>query len=255
MDLCEALAIGTGDVVAIVGGGGKTTVLYRLGAELAGRGERVLLCGTTRFTPPEGGDPPNLTLVTDLDDLMRSVETESRPLTVAAGWGSKGRLLPLEPAGLDALHRRHPEIIVVIEADGSAMRPFKAPGEREPVVPTSATVVVTVAGMDVVGRPLDERAVHRPERVSAISGAAGGTPVTPALIATVLGHPDGGRKAVPPAARWAVVLNKADTAERRTAAETVAALLAGTAERVVIANARRVPPVVEVRTRALPRRS
>lgn len=246
MDLTDALDVRPGDVVAIVGGGGKTSVLYRLGAELAERRMPVLLSGTARFTPPEGSEPPNLTLAeheTALDDAVAGGRT---PLTVATGWGSKGRLLPVEPAWIDALHRRHPGLVVVLEADGSAMRPFKAPGDREPVIPSSATLVLCVVGMDAVGRPLDETHVHRPERVSAITGTLIGAPVTAETVAGVLLHPEGGRKGTPAGARWAPLLNKADTAERREVADAVALLLTRSVDRVVIAQARRTPPVLSL---------
>jgi probable selenium-dependent hydroxylase accessory protein YqeC len=248
MELIEALDLRRGDVVALVGGGGKTAALYRLGAELSRHGAPVLLCGTARFTPPEGDAPPNLVVVADEAALRRALSRRTSPLTVATGWGSKGRLLPVEPAWLDAVHRDDPELTIVIEADGSAMRPFKAPGEHEPVIPTGATLVVSVVGVDAAGRPLDETHVHRPERVAAISGASVGATVTPEMIAAVLRHPAGGRKGLPAGARWVPLLNKADSAGRRDVAEVVAALLAPAAERVVIAHLKRTPPVARLVT-------
>lgn len=246
MDLSTALSIRAGDVIALTGGGGKTAALYLLGEELATRSLPVLLCGTTRFTPPEGGAAPKLVLVESEIMLHRAVEQAAHwPVTAATGWGSKGRLLPLPSEWVDALHSTHPELTIVIEADGSAMRPFKAPGPHEPVIPTSASLVVSVVGMDAAEGPLDERHVHRPERVSALIGVAIGDPVTPALIARVLAHVDGGRKHVPAGARWLVLLNKADTPARRAAAAEVAAHLPRGAT-VVIAQLKRLPPVLAV---------
>jgi probable selenium-dependent hydroxylase accessory protein YqeC len=246
MDLCDALDVRPGEVTALVGGGGKTTALYRLGDELAARGRPVLLCGTTRFTPPEGRAPPNLVLVGGPAELRGAVAAGNWPVTVATDWGSKGRLLPVEPGWIDALHHERPDLTVVIEADGSAMRPFKAPGDHEPVVPRSASLVVCVAGVDAAGRPLDETHVHRPERVAALTGATVGGIVTPELIAAVLCHPEGGRKGVPAGARWVALLNKADTPARRRVAELVAGALRDCAAPVVIAQVKRGPPVVAV---------
>jgi molybdenum cofactor cytidylyltransferase len=246
MDLVDALAVRPGEVVALVGGGGKTSALYRLGRELAARGLPVVLSGTTRFTPPERAPAPNLTLLEAGSPPEALPVHGPWPRTVAAGHGDKGRLLPVEPAWVAALHRLHPDWTIVLEADGSAMRPFKAPAAHEPVIPACSALVVPVVGIDAVGRPLDATHVHRPEIVAALTGAALGDTVGEALIAAVLRHPQGGRKAVPPGARWMPLINKADTPPRLARAETLAALLRPLAARVVIAALRRDPPVVRV---------
>ena len=207
----------------------------------------MLLTGTTRFTPPEDSTPPNLTLVDDEAALHAAVTADQDwPLTAAAGHGSKGRLLPLDPAWLDRLHAARPELTIVVEADGSKMRPFKAPGEGEPVIPRSATAVLSVVGLDVIGRPLDGRAVHRPEVVAMLASVKLGTQVTPELVATVLLHPAGGRKGVPAGARWLVLLNKANSAERQASARCIGARLQTVAVGVISAQVREEHPVVAV---------
>ena len=50
MGLAELLDIRPG-VTAVIGGGGKTTLLRILGEELAAKGARVLLCATTKIFP------------------------------------------------------------------------------------------------------------------------------------------------------------------------------------------------------------
>lgn len=248
--LWQALAVRPGDVIALVGGGGKTTALYRLGRELTARGVPVVLGGTARFTPPEDGPAPNLLLLTEEGEAPPLPLSGPWPLTVSAGHGGKGRLLPVPVAWVDTWHTRHPDWVLVLEADGSAMRPFKAPAEHEPVIPPSTTLVVPVIGIDVVGRPLDATHVHRDTIVAALTGAPLGEPVTEQIIAATLLHPLGGRKGVPPGARWVPLINKADTTERLAHAERLAALLAAEAERVVIARLKREPPVVRVVERA-----
>ncbi len=245
MDLADALGIGRGDVVALVGGGGKTSALYRLGRELAERGLPVVISGTTRFTPPERGEAPHLLLVAP-DGGPETVPAGPWPRTLTTGHGSKGRLLPVAPEWVDRLHASYPDWTIVLEADGSAMRPFKAPAAHEPVIPSSATLVVPVVGIDAAGRPLDETHVHRPEIVAALSGAVLGAPVNERVIAAVLCHPAGGRKDVPAGARWIPLINKADTPERLARARALAALLRPAAARVVIARLRSDDPVVDL---------
>lgn len=247
MQLAEALGVGPGDVVALVGGGGKTSALYRLGHELAGRtGVAVVLAGTTRFTPPERGEPPHLTVLDAAAPPDAAPPDGPWPMTMTTGHGSKGRLLPVSVEWVDALHARRPQWVIVLEADGSAMRPFKTPAAHEPVIPASATLVVPVVGIDAAGRPLDDTHVHRAQIVSSLTGTAMGGTVDERIIADTLCHPDGGRKGVPPGARWVPLINKADTAERLARAETLAALLQLHTPRVVIARLRSEPPVVRI---------
>jgi probable selenium-dependent hydroxylase accessory protein YqeC len=249
MDLIEALAIAPGDVVAFVGGGGKTTAMYRLCAEAAARGLRAVASGTARFTEPARSAPAPLLVDPDERRLRAEIarSLQDSPWVIAAtGRGPKGRLLPISYglAGRLAADRRAG--LLVLEADGSALRPFKAPAEHEPALPPSATLVVAVAGADVLGRPLDSDSVHRPERVAALTGAAQGAPVTPPIVAAVLASEQGGRKSVPPGARFAALLNKVTEGRLGAARETAALLQARGVDLVVLAEARRDPPVVAV---------
>jgi molybdenum cofactor cytidylyltransferase len=249
MNLSEAFALGPRERVAIVGGGGKTTILFRLAAEAVAAGRTAVVGGTTRFTPPRTGAAPPLLIVGEDADPRAAVAAalrETPAVTIATGKGDKGRWLPLSPAQADALAALPGLSLLALEADGSRNRPFKAPGDGEPVLPASATLVLAVVGLDVVGRPLDADSVHRPERVAALSGLAQGEPITPEAVARVLLHPEGGRKGVPAGARWLPVLNKAE-GERRVDGERIAGLLlAGGAGAVVLATAAAADPAVAV---------
>jgi molybdenum cofactor cytidylyltransferase len=131
------------------------------------------------------------------------------------------------------------------------MRPFKAPAAHEPVIPPETTLVVPVVGADVFGTPLDDAHVHRPELVAALSAAPLGAPITPEIVARVLGHPDGGRKGVPRGARVVVLVNKVETLSDRTPArETAERLLREPAiHSVLLASVREDQPILEVHAR------
>ena len=247
MDLTQALGLGEREVVAFVGGGGKTTAMYRLCREAAARGRGAVATGSARFTLPPGLGAP---LLVDADEarLLASVRERFAAgelwLVASTGRASGERLLPLSYEAIASLAGLAP--LVAVEACGSALRPFKAPAEHEPVVPPAATVVVAVVGADVFGRRLDAAAVHRPERVAALTGVELGATVTPALVAQVLAHAEGGRKDVPPGARFAVLINKASPDRLAAAREAAERLRAAGVERVVLAQAREKEPVVDV---------
>ena len=145
-----------------------------------------------------------------------------------------------------------PDACLITEADGSRMLPFKAPAAHEPVIPAETTLVLVLVGADVLGGPLDAEHVHRPERVSALTGAPLGAPVTPAIVAGVLAHAEGGRKGVPAGARLVVLINKMDAlADPAPARETAERLLREPAIEAVLLTALRDEnrPVREVFTR------
>jgi molybdenum cofactor cytidylyltransferase len=250
MDLHEAFQLSDSEVVSIVGGGGKTTILYRLAFEAVSRGRKAIVTGTTRFTPPEHGDLPAMVLAEGAPARLqgaREVLDRASLVVLGAGWGNQGRILPVEPEELGVFSRIEDVSLVVAEADGSAGRPFKAPAEHEPVIAPATTLLLSVTGLDVLGRPLDAENVHRSEIVAEITLSQLGDPVTIEMIARVLLSDRGGRKSLPRDGRWLPVLNKADAPERIEAARELAALLvAGGAARAVIATAGREPPVVEV---------
>lgn len=249
MQLLDAFEIAPGDIVAIVGGGGKTTLMNRLAREVAAAGGRAIATGTTLFTPPPHAMSLPLVVESDEDELVRQAIAQtagSGAIITTTGHGAKGRLLAVGAETPSRIVAAAPGTYVFVEADGSRGRPFKAPAEHEPVIPGGATLVVAVAGISALGTPLDDEHVHRADRVIALTGAAPGSQVTPGIIATVLAHPLGGRKGVVAGMRFAVMINQV-TPQALDDARHVAALLrqAGVGL-IVLAQAREQTPVVDV---------
>lgn len=213
--LHEALGIRRPAVVATVGGGGKTTILFALAAEwAAGRGEGLsVLCTTTKMTIPREGRA--LPLVIGRNEASRAGaladlrQRDAPTAIVGSGRGDRERVLAVETDWPRAATQAGLASLVAVEADGSKGRPFKAPASHEPVIPSDAHVVVAVMGAGVFGRPLDDRAVHRPERVAEIAGVRLGAEVTPQVAAAVLTSDEGGRKNVPDSARFVILISSA----------------------------------------------
>jgi molybdenum cofactor cytidylyltransferase len=105
---------------------------------------------------------------------------------------------------------------LLIEADGSRQKPLKAPAAHEPPIPTFADIVVVVAGLSALDKPLNDEHVHRAGIFSQLSGLPLGSLVTPQAIVEVLSHPLGGLKNMPPNARRIALLNQADTPEAQS---------------------------------------
>ena len=173
MTLTELLNIRPG-VTAVIGSGGKTTLLRTLGTELAEAGGRVLLCATMKIYPFPG--LPCAHDRAELDALAPS------PLLCAGAPLEHGKLTALEVPMADLAARFD---YVLVEADGSARLPLKAHASHEPVIPPEANRTICVVGISGFGRPIRE-AVHRPERFAALAGAWAEDAATPENTARVL---------------------------------------------------------------------
>ena len=190
----EALFAGTGGaafprMTALVGAGGKTTLMYALARRMADAGRRVVCTTTTKIFPPENGLP--VVLLEGEADPVAAVHDALRaaPCVVAAG-----RPLPdvrkldgVSPRMLGVLSAALPDVLFLVEADGAARKPLKAPAAHEPVLPEPLDCCVAVVGLDSVGQPLDDVHVHRSALVCAAAGQEPGSPVTPATLACPAG--------------------------------------------------------------------
>lgn len=243
--LAKALRVKRGDVVSFVGGGGKTTSMLRLAGELSAAGFRVVATTSTHIAEDQIRLFPVFIHPDEVASLGACLDRCGQCLLVGLPDG-KGRVFHISPDLITGLKTRPDVDCILIEADGSKSRPFKAPAAHEPVVLEITTILVPVVGMNCIGKSLDETAVHRPEIVAALAGARPGDRITPEMIARVLAHVDGGAKGLPPGARLVPLLNKADTCDIRAAHETARRLLAyPNVDSVLVASVDRDPPVLK----------
>lgn len=175
MTLRDALCIRPG-VTAVIGGGGKTTLLRVLGEELVTAGHRVILCTTTKIYPFRG--LPNLADGEDIPAALSACPL----LCVGTPVPGTGKLtVPALPmAELAALAD-----YVLVEADGSAGRPMKAHLPYEPAIPREADQTICVVGASGFGQPI-ALAAHRPERFATLAGLPPNSPITPEAAAAVI---------------------------------------------------------------------
>ncbi len=205
LTLRQALSVRPG-VTAIIGGGGKSTLLLQLGLELA-RSARVILCTTTHIYPPEG-----VACLQNPSEAELSAALRAEGCVCVGTPCENGKLrAPELPVGRLAALADY----VLAEADGAKGRPLKAHAAHEPVIPPQADQTILVLGLSGLGRPISE-AAHRPELYSARLGVTEDALVTPELAAELL---------CLEALHTRVLLNQADTAARRQAARALAARL------------------------------
>lgn len=247
ISLLQAFALGRQpEMVAIVGGGGKTTLLFALARELPGQ---TIITTTTRIFAAQMRLATAVCSSDDLTPLTDLLARHHSCLVVGHVEAEKAFGVPADlPA---ALHARPDVDHVLIEADGSRMRPIKAPAAHEPVIPPQSTVVVPTMGLDALHGRIATIA-HRPELLRALLPTPPADDLlTETAVAHILTHPQGGLQGVPPTARVIPLLNKAETPERLAAAHRIARLLLAEprVERVVIGALQTAVPVRAVMTR------
>lgn len=229
------------DVISVVGGGGKSSAVFRLALDLAQSGQRAIITHTARIAAFQTAWSPAVVEVLGdalpWSDIAGALDRHHVCLLTGPTVADRRAGLPLHLVDELAQAARGLGIAAItVEADGSKMRPAKAPAEHEPVLPAATTLLAPVLGLDAIGATVTGRLFHRDELVRQVLGLPGGDDIrfTPRNAADLLVHPAGGAKARPPAARLLPIFNKADTplhlifgrlAARHLAARGQAALL------------------------------
>lgn len=197
--LAAALDLPTRGVTALVGGGGKTTMLFALGRQLTGT---IVLSTTTKMgSDRTGGFEP----LSDPDDAELSAALARDRVVLCWNGIDDHRALGFPPD--DVEHWMSLADHVIVEADGSRRRPFKAPAAHEPVVPTGSATLIACVGAAALNRPIRD-VCHRPELTAAIAGCGVGDDLDADRLARVLVDSAGSRKGCPPGARFVVVVNQ-----------------------------------------------
>ena len=201
-----------GRILAIIGGGGKTTSMCAISRHL--EQSAVLMTTTTHILPV--APPESRVLLFDPDEQQLR-EALSQPGIVCAGVleekNGVSRFCSLDPE----LLKRAGEFAdwVVCEADGANRRPLKLHKETEPVIPRNTDRCLIVLGLSALGKPVSQ-AVHRYDR-NPLWAANPGMPVTPEVLFScileniaVTGLPN---------EKLYVLLNQADTLDDPKVAE------------------------------------
>ena len=193
-NLASALKIEPG-ITAIIGSGGKSTLLKTLGLELMRAGSRVLLCTTTHMFPVAGvpwdGSSRRLDAAPWKPGALHTPGcTCEACVGLVRGSICQAGVLDPETGKLSAPAKPLDELAqrfdyVLAEADGSKRLPLKAHAAWEPAIPAATANVVWVVGASGLGKPVAE-VVHRPELFCEHCGCKPADIATPERVAQVL---------------------------------------------------------------------
>ena len=233
--LARSLRLESRELISLVGGGGKSTLLFQIARSAPGS---TIATTTTKMGERQSGGFP---IIEGPDFFGLQERSRNEPVFVRQSV-KNGKSLGVSSDQCD--HWFADKSLcdyMVVEADGARHRPFKAPANFEPVVPSSTSVLLSVIGADALGRVIADQC-HRPLRVAAIAGCSPYQRLTPPRAAAVLISPSGPFKNTPQNARRIVVVTKVPSErDDRTTSRLVSELcdeLAGDLEIILVEHER-----------------
>ena len=158
-------------MIAVVGSGGKTTLIKELAARYRSEGKTVFVTTTTHmFTEAD-------TLLTDDADTIMQVLCKQGYVMAGLPEGNKIKALSKKTFELVCAKAD----VVLVEADGAKQMPLKYPNDNEPVIPEGAHEIIVVCGLNAIGQKVKD-VCHRVELVKACLGVAEDTVITAAHV-------------------------------------------------------------------------
>lgn len=158
-------------ITAIVGSGGKTSLLKELAAKYLAEGKRVFVTTSTHMFTEEG------TLCTDDPACIIPVLNETGFAMAGIPDGQKIKSLSRETYETVCRYAD----AVLVEADGSRHMPLKYPCEGEPVIPENTNRILVVCGLHGLGQKAKD-CCHRLELAKSCLGIEEDTVITASHI-------------------------------------------------------------------------
>lgn len=186
--------------ICLVGGGGKTTVMYELAAAWAACGCKVLVLTSTHILRPVDGS-----FAADVP-AVQNLWQQGRYAVIGNPELATGKLTAPPQDLYEALQLQAD--VILCEADGSKHHPCKAPAAHEPVLLPDSDIVLAVAGMDALGNSLAQ-ACQRPQLAAALLGCSLDSVIDEQMLVALLLSEQGARKNVGTRGFY-IVLNKCD---------------------------------------------
>ena len=162
-------------IVAVVGSGGKTTLIKNLAQKYRTEGKTVLVTTTTHMFIEE-----DTLLTDDAEVIIRHLEERGM---VMAGVPEGIKIKALSPRTFESVSAAAD--VVLVEADGSKHMPLKFPNATEPMIPPGVEEIIVVWGPHGLGKPARE-VCHRLALVMDCLGIDEDTPITREHVSELL---------------------------------------------------------------------
>ena len=211
MDLVKRFRLSEKSRIALVGSGGKTTLMFELARNFQ---SRVILSTSTHMTQDQLDGADRHLQVNDLGDIPDPSEDVQGDILLFTG-------PPVETNRVKGLDSEQLKMLLeladswdcplIIEADGARKLPLKAPADHEPPIPDFINVVITVIGLSGLGKPLNENWVHRPDLFSRLVDLPLEAEINSHHLVKALISNEGGLKNIPSRAKKILFINQIDS--------------------------------------------
>ena len=175
--LTDILKIKKG-LTAVVGSGGKTSLMYKLAEELSVY-SKVIICTTTHIFEPEH----IITLIEPTEEGIKAAFKNNNCICI----GNKNKNGKLIACDMEFSKLVKYADYIIAEADGSKGLPLKAHAEYEPFIPKESVQTITVLGIKGIGKPIKD-ICHRPQLYADILKTDVNTVVTAEMAAKVINY-------------------------------------------------------------------
>ena len=175
-------------MIAVVGSGGKTTLIKKLADKYRSEGKNVLITTTTHMLMEEDS-----LLTDDADTIIRALRETGYAM---AGIPDGQKIKALSKETFDKLCAFAD--VILVEADGSKCLPLKYPNATEPVIPENTDEIIVVCGLNAIGQKAKD-VCHRIELVKKCLGIDDNTLIMPEHVQKLItdGYLNPLRKAYP----------------------------------------------------------
>lgn len=192
--------------IAFMGGGGKSSLISRMGSEFSHMHPKVALTSLTKsgFHHDEAVCiPRNIT-----DHEINAHFALANPLKILKESDSSGKYTGISVDELKIIHDLSD--VCLVECDGARKLSLKAHLEHDPVIPKFVTYIIIVVGADVVYTRPEDGLVHRHKVFCKMWKISPNIKLTPEFISKVLTSERGYWVKIPEGIRMIYFINKAD---------------------------------------------
>lgn len=180
--LSDLIDIKIGDIISVVGSGGKTTFIYNLAKEI--KNEKILISTTTKMLYPEENQVDYFFCLAEDNEI--SIK-EGRTF-IGGEKVSKNKI-----SGDISLIKKYISRFdyILLECDGSKTKPLKGWNSTEPVILNETTKTIGIIPLHIVGEKITEKNIHRIEIFNNVFKTKIGDEITLNVIAEIITNPKG----------------------------------------------------------------